>query len=146
VTRARDERGQAAGLEAVTFGLLLFVGGSLLVANAWGVVDAKLAASAAAREAARAYVEASAGPEGAARRAAADAVAGQGRNPARLTLRTEGLFARCARVTAEARYPVPVVVIPWVGSFGQGITVRARHSEVVDPYRSDGPGSVACEA
>jgi hypothetical protein len=46
-----------AGIEALPFGFLVLVAGSLLLANAWAVVDAKFAASAAAREAVRVYVE-----------------------------------------------------------------------------------------
>ncbi|MBA2283441.1 MAG: hypothetical protein H0W25_19710, partial [Acidimicrobiia bacterium] len=52
----RDERGQMGGIEALPFGLLIFVVGALLVANAWAVIDAKLAVTAAAREAARTWV------------------------------------------------------------------------------------------
>ena len=47
------------------FGVLIFVVGSLLIANAWAVVDAKLATTAAAREAARAYVESGSAAAGA---------------------------------------------------------------------------------
>src|SRR5919202_3284931 len=68
----RDEAGQLAGGEALPFGVLVFVFGVLLIANAWAVVDAKLAVSAAAREATRAYVEA---PPGGDAMAAADAAA-----------------------------------------------------------------------
>ena len=77
VTR-RDQSGQAAGLEAIVFGLLTFVVGVLLAANAWAVVDAKMAMSAAAREATRAYVEAPDGsdPMALAEAAAREAVAG----------------------------------------------------------------------
>lgn len=142
-----DESGQVAGIEVVPFGLLVFVVGALLVANAWGVVDAKLAAEAAAREAARAYVEAPSAEaaDGDATHAAAEALAGHGRDPARMELaRTEGSFARCQRVTFEARYPVPVVVVPWVGGLGGGFTVRARHSELVDPYRAGLAGRADC--
>ncbi|MGV3758684.1 MAG: hypothetical protein ACO1PW_03960 [Actinomycetota bacterium] len=49
----RGDRGQVAGIEAIPFGLLIFVLGGLLLANAWAVVDAKLATDAAAREAVR---------------------------------------------------------------------------------------------
>lgn len=142
-----DESGQMAGIEVVPFGLLVFVVGALLVANAWGVVDAKLAAEAAAREAARAYVEA-AGPATAdtdAATAGTEALAGHGRAPAKLDLaRVEGSFARCQRVTFEARYPVPMVVVPWIGGLGEGFTVRARHSELVDPYRAGLAGRANC--
>src|SRR5690606_2186473 len=47
VTR-RGERGQVAGIEALPFGLLIFVAGTLLVVNIWGVVDTKFAADTAA--------------------------------------------------------------------------------------------------
>ena len=56
--RCADERGAVGGIEVLPLGMLVLVVGTLLVVNAWAVVDAKLAASAAAREAARAYVEA----------------------------------------------------------------------------------------
>src|SRR3954447_14686723 len=55
--RWHDERGQVGGLEALAFGLLIFVIGTLIVANAWAVVDAKFAVESAARQAARNYVE-----------------------------------------------------------------------------------------
>ena len=83
--RWRGEAGQVGGLEAVVFGVLVFVVGTLIVANAWGVIDAKLAASAAARKRRAAYVEAPAATdaEALARKAADDAMAGHGRDPAR---------------------------------------------------------------
>jgi hypothetical protein len=38
VTRDRgDDRGQVGGIEVLPFGLLVFVVGTLLVANAWAV-------------------------------------------------------------------------------------------------------------
>ena len=62
VERFPVERASAAetspgrrGMEVIPFGLLTFVVGALLVANAWAVIDAKMAVSAAAREATRAY-------------------------------------------------------------------------------------------
>ncbi len=39
---------------------------------------------------------------------------------------------------------VPLVAIPLLGQAGNGITVTARHSEVVDPYRSGLPGTATC--
>ena len=59
--RAGGDGGQVGGIEALPFGLLVFVVGALLVANAWAVVDAKLAVDAAARQATRHYVEADVG-------------------------------------------------------------------------------------
>ncbi|MDT7548845.1 MAG: hypothetical protein QOE84_1239 [Actinomycetota bacterium] len=135
------------GVEALVFGVLVFVAGVLVVSNAWGVLDAKLAASSAAREAARAYVEAPSVDAAfvAARRAAGDAMAGHGRSPARTTVRQlGGTFVRCSRVTFEVSYPVPLLRVPFLGSAGAGFTARARHSEVVDPYRSGLAGTAHC--
>jgi hypothetical protein len=141
-----SERGQG-GIEAVVLGVLVFVAGVLVVANAWGVLDAKLAASSAAREAARAYVEApSAGVAlDNAEAAAQEAMAGHGRAPARTTVvLVAGSFARCDRVTFEVRYPVPMLTVPFLGSAGTGFMAKARHSEVVDPYRSGIAGTAHC--
>jgi hypothetical protein len=143
----RGEDGQIGGVEAAIFGVLVFVFGTLVVVNAWAVVDAKLAASSAAREATRSYVEApSAGEAGAsAQRAAEEAIRGHGRQVERLRLRSvEGRFTRCARVTLEASYKVPLLAIPVLGQRGTDVTVAARHSEIVDPYRSGLGGEATC--
>jgi hypothetical protein len=115
-----DEAGFVGGLEALPFGVLVFVVGVAMLVNAWGVIDATLAASAAAR------------------RAATDAIDGHKADPGRWDLRTEGGadLRRCARVTFVVTYDVPTFRLPWVGSFGgRVITATGRHSEVVDPYR-----------
>ena len=142
-----DEAGFAGGLEGLVFGLLFFVFGSLLVANVWGVVDSKLAADAAAREAARTFVEAGnavvAGPD--ARQAADDTLTGYGRTPSRATVAlVAGDFARCQRITIEVRYSVPLIGLPFFDRVGSAESVTALHSEVVDPYRSGLPGTAAC--
>ncbi|MCA1671940.1 MAG: hypothetical protein LC799_06950 [Actinobacteria bacterium] len=146
----RDEAGQLAGIEVLPFGLLVFVVGVLLVANAWAVVDAKLAVVSAAREATRAYVESPPGsdPMGRADAAARSAVQGMGRDPARLDLvPLEADFTRCAEVRFEARYPVPMLTLPFMGGYGTGFMARARHAEIVDPYRSGVPrGAQRCDA
>ena len=147
--RRRGEDGQIGGVEAAIFGVLVFVFGTLVVVNAWAVVDAKLAASSAAREATRSYVEARSADDAgaAAQRAAEEAIRGHGRHVDRLGLRSVGgSFARCARVTLEASYRVPLLAIPVLGQRGTGFTVAARHSEVVDPYRSGLAGEAACGA
>lgn len=151
VGRLRGDGGQVGGIEALPFGLLVFVAGALLVANAWAVVDAKFATDAAAREAARAFVEAD--PDGdalaLARQAGLDALAGHGRDAARAEVGPVGAvsLSRCARVTFEAVYEVPALTIPLVGSYGRGpFTVRSTSSELVDPFRSGLTGEVdACD-
>ena len=141
----RDESGQMAGMEVLPFGLLTFVVGALLVANAWAVIDAKIAVSAAAREATRAFVEApvDADPFAMAETAARSAIEGAGRDPAQLVLTPlEATFARCETVSFEASYQIPTIRLPWVGGVGDGFTATARHAEVVDPYRTGVPSAV----
>ncbi|HUS60596.1 MAG TPA: hypothetical protein VMY34_00270 [Acidimicrobiales bacterium] len=147
VPRCSGDRGQVGGIEAIPFGLLIFVLGSLLIANAWAVVDAKFATDAAARQAARTFVE---GTDGADALAAAEgagraAIEGHGRDPARVVIAPVGalLLARCEQVTFEAVYEVPALSIPLIGGYGTApFRVRSTHSEVVDPFRSglDGQG------
>ena len=139
----RDERGQV-GIE-LPFGVLTFVVGALLVANAWAVIDAKMAVSAAAREATRAFVEAPVDedPLAMADAAARSAIEGAGRDPAQLVLTPlDATFARCETVLFEASYQIPAVRVPFLGGFGSGFTATARHAEVVDPYRTGVPRSV----
>jgi hypothetical protein len=149
VRRLRDEDGVVGGLEVLPFGVLIFVVGTLMVANAWGVIDAKIATSAAAREAVRAYVEAPAASEAAdrARAAAAATLSAYGRDEvSRRQIIQVGAadFLRCSPVTWEVRYTVPAAVVPWLGRVGSGVAVRARHTEIVDPLRSGVPGEAGC--
>ena len=144
--RWRDERGVVGGFEVLPFGFLIFVAGTLLLANAWGIIDGKIAASGAAREAARAYVESTATDGGVAlaeaEAAAEAAIAGHGRDPSRMTLSSSGplVFERCAPATFVVTYDVPTITLPWIGGFGPGVfSTSARHSEVVDPFRDDVP-------
>lgn len=146
--RCRDDRGAVGGMEMLPFGLLLFVVGSLLVANAWAVVDAKLAVTAASREAVRRYVEAPdpTTAETWASEAAADTLRGYRRDPGRgtLTIDTDGGFRRCGRVTVRITQPVPAISLPFIGGYGTGFTAAARASEVVDPYRDGLAGAARC--
>ncbi|HEX6420975.1 MAG TPA: hypothetical protein VFZ77_20905 [Acidimicrobiales bacterium] len=154
--RRPDDRGQVGGVDALPFGVLVFVVGALLVANAWAVVDAKLAVDAAARQAARTFVEAdvggaagAAGAERAAVSAGLDALGAHGRDPGRATVELTALdaaggqkgYSRCARVTFTASYEVPALTIPWIGGFADGIAVTSESSELVDPYRAGVPGT-----
>ncbi|HKE74530.1 MAG TPA: hemolysin family protein [Acidimicrobiales bacterium] len=150
------DRGQIGGIEALPFGILIFVVGTLLVVNIAAVINAKLATDSAARQAIRDFVEAdvpAAGSTAEAERravaAAREALDAEGLDPdkAEVTLLPldpvggqEG-FSRCARATFEVRYHVPAFTVPWVGGFGDGFDVRSRHSELIDPFRSGVPGS-----
>lgn len=135
-----DERGVVGGVEVLPFGFLIFVAFSLVIANAWAVVDAKLAVEAAAREAGRAFVEAH-DPDiapAAADRAARAAVAGAGRDPSRLSIevRVDGDYERCAVVEHRTSYQVAGLTVPFIGAFGSSFTVNGHHRGVVDPFAS----------
>jgi hypothetical protein len=158
--RASGDAGQVGGIEALPFGLLIFVVGILLIASSWAVVDAKMAVDAAARQAGRTYVEADVGgaftaddAEAAAVRAGREALAAHGRDPEAASVALTALepvggqegFTRCARATFTATYEVPAVTIPGIGGFGDGFDVTSTHSELIDPYRDGVPGSAeAC--
>lgn len=147
----RDDRGQVAGIEVLPFGLLVFVAGGLLLANIWGVVDAKFATDAAAREAvryvvetARADVDPGALREGA-RQVARDTLDDHGRSgPAEVVVESEGVFERCERVRVRVRTQVPAIRIPFVGGYGEPFDIVATHSELVDPTRSGLAGPADC--
>lgn len=150
VTRLRGDAGVVGGIEVLPFGVLTFVVGSLLVANAWAVVDTKFMVTSAAREAARAYVEAP--DQGTAmtraRIGVADAIAGQGRDPTKARVRVDHdhgrAWGRCVRVVATVGYRVPALTLPWIGGYGHGFDVVAAHSEIIDPYRAGLPGPAEC--
>ena len=149
IARGRGDRGQVAGIEAIPFGLLLFVAGALLIANAWAIIDVKMAVNAASRDAARAYVESADAPTGrhAAETAVRDAVAAHSRDAALVNVSGPDdslAFERCNRVTFRVSYPVPALTLPFIGGFGSGFTVTSSHSEVVDPFRNDVPGEAVC--
>lgn len=135
----RDERGQVGGVEALVFGVLVLVLGILGVATSWAVVDAKVAAASAAREAARAYVESdgsdAAWPEAADR--GREAFAGHGRDPAAVELpRPPEPFGRCGPVTVTASTNLDLPRLPGIRAVARRVRVQARHTEVVDPYRA----------
>lgn len=131
------EAGLVGGVEVLPFGFLIFVAGVLLIANAWAVIDAKMAVNAASREAGRAYVEADhpAQAEADAASAALQTIENAGRDPERLSLAdNDPPFVRCQVVVHEAAYQVPALTIPFIGGFGSGFTVRGSHREMIDPF------------
>jgi hypothetical protein len=147
--RPRDEAGQG-GIEGLAFGFAIFVLGTLVVANAWAVVDAKTAAVGAAREATRAFVEApesSDAPMRHAVRAAHEAMVGMGRDPERVSVVPEVVERRrCGRVTLRVEYAVPLLTVPVVGRYGRGFVAQGRHTELVEPFRSGLPDRGTCPA
>lgn len=144
--RTPDELGALGGIEGVVFGILLFVGGTLTIAYAWNVIDAKIATSAAAREAARAYVESVNGTDAAssATDAAADALAGYNRPVMSITFDGDTGFGRCSAIRVHVSTAVPKLSTPIGGSAGGQTIVASDHTEVVDPYTSGVSGKSAC--
>lgn len=150
--RRRGERGQVAGIEALPFGLLIFVAGTLLLVNIWGVVDAKFATDAAAREAARYVVESARAdrPPGEIR-AGAQAIAartledhGRRRTPVVRVRPDSSLLQRCDRIQVTVSTSVPAIRLPFFGGFGDAFEIVATHSELVDPTRSGLTGRADC--
>ena len=146
--RCRGDLGQVGGIEVLPFGFLVFIAGTLLLANAWAVVDARLAVARAAREGTRAYVESDdAGAAAAAAVARAEeTLEALGRNEDALVSSPEvdPHFARCRRVEMTVTARVPALVVPFIGGFGGPIDVRATHSELIDPFRDGLPGAAEC--
>ncbi len=147
-----DEAGFVAGGEALALGLVVFVVGSLLVLSAWRLVDGKLAVETAAREAARAVVEAPvvvltdpvAGHQAADAVARATMVAHRGPDTPDATwrfvaTRVVGETVRCAPITATVEVQVDTVRLPLIGGGLGTVTLTGEHTERIEPYRSGLP-------
>ena len=146
--RCHSDTGQVGGIEVLPFGFLIFVSATLLFVNVWGVIDAKFAVTAAAREAARAYIESDTAAEAIAesQRRATETLAAYGRDGERATVgepQPAGPFGRCTRVTIVVGYEVPAIAIPFIGGFGS-IAVESSYTGVVDPFRDGLPGVATC--
>jgi hypothetical protein len=147
--RLSGDRGQVGGIEVLPFGFLVFVAGMLMIANAWGVVDAKLAVTSAARESVRAFVEAPDASTAAAqaRAAAQDTLTAYGRDGDRAIIGApvlDGDFGRCVRVTITVSYDLPVVAVPFIGGFGELEPVTSTFTEIIDPFRDGLEGPATC--
>ena len=136
--RLHQQDGLVAGAEALAFGVLIFVLGTLLVVNAWAVIDAKFATSSAAREGVRAAVEAPPGsdPMTLAVAAAEAALQGHGIDPASATVLNDGpgltTLERSQEVAIRVTYQVPAFVLPVIQRSVASFTVNGRHREVVE--------------
>lgn len=140
----RDEHGAVAGLEALAFGVLVFVLGTLLVANVWAAVDGRSAADGAARAAARAVITAPPGSDldRVAHEAATGALVAHGVATERLLEVTlAGALTRCGVVEVTVVHRVPLAVLPQRSARRAGIDVRASHAAVVDPFASGLPAA-----
>lgn len=135
IRRCRGDRGQAAGVEAIPFGILVFVTGTLLAVNVWSAVDARAAVDAAARDYLRAYTAADDGATARVRgRRAAEAslAARRSATAARVADPTEP-FGPCRVATVSVELDTPAIRAPFVGGLGT-TTVRSIRRELVQPY------------
>ena len=143
------DRGQIGGIEVLPFGFLVFVSITLLVVNAWGVIDAKLAVTSAAREAIRVYVETNGriAAANAAKQRARETLNAYGRGGRRATVGDpviEGSYRRCGRVTITVSYDLAAIAVPFIGGFGSSQSVSSTFTEVIDPFRSGLAGTSRC--
>lgn len=132
----RSERGQAAGIESVPFGILVFVAGLILVVNVWAVIDTRAAVDTAARDYLRAYTASDDLPSATARgRAAANAsVSARSGAADRLVIHDpREPFGPCRPATVELEFEVPAIRAPFIGSIGM-TTVSTTQTELVQPY------------
>ena len=142
-----------AGLEALAFGVLVFVFGTLTVLHGWAVVDARFATSAAAREAVRAVVlapaEATPGElEALAGSAAAQAFDAHGYTAEPVLIDAQLTRARCATVAVTVEVQVAATIVPGIAG-SASYPVRASYAEVVDPFRAGlgaADGLLACRS
>jgi hypothetical protein len=133
------EDGQAGGVEAIAFGLLVLVVGALIIVNGWSVIDATTAARTAAREGARTFATAGNGTTAAdnAITATRRTLHDMGWTDPNITVNVTGAFLRCSIVTDTVRIPVRF--------FRTGVVwASASDSQRVDPYRSGVPGDTQC--
>jgi Flp pilus assembly protein TadG len=147
----RGDAGFVAGSDMLFFGVVIMIVATLLMVELWSVLSTRTAVDRAAREASRAYVEAT---DHAAALSAASAAATSvlgGRGTLIEASIDEGALAaqawgRCVRIEVVVRASVPRLTLPVLGGVG-ATTVTGRHSELVDPWRSSASldGEAACD-
>jgi len=144
--RGRGDRGQAAGLETIPLGVLVFISGTLLIVNAWAVVTNRSTADSLAREYLRAYTKESSRPAAlAAGRRVVDVIAEADRlAPDRVRIEPPTQWVACAPATVTVHLTVPEVRAPFLGGFGT-TEIVVTHRDRLDGYRAglptDGTGS-----
>ena len=139
--RRRTERG-AVGAEALAFGALILVAGTLVFVNVWSVVETRLAVDAAAREYLRVYTGAG-DHDGATRRAELAArvtLAARGTplEGLRIDPPDPGSFGPCGEAAVVLTATVPAARLPFVGTLAR-TEVRVEHRELVDAHREVEP-------
>lgn len=140
----RHELGQA-GAEVILGGVVLLIGLVIVLGSLWSVLDAKLAATNAARTAIQTFVEQDDAASGEAALVASLQRSLDDRFPDRWRVAiANDAFVRCAPATVSLSVEVPLLAVPFLGSFGGVKTVHATHRSLIDPYRSRVPGEADC--
>ena len=141
----RDDRGQVAGIEAVPFGIAVFVGLTLVIVNGWAQINARGVADSMAREYLRAYTQSTSATEAhaAGDRAVSRVAAAHRLGDTTVSVEPPTVFAPCAKAEVTVRLEIPAVRIPFIGTLGSA-EVSAVGRDRIDAYRVlDGGGSLA---
>ena len=132
-----SDRGAVAGLDGVMFGVLIFVIAMLAVVNVWAIVEARNVANSAAREYLRAWTEA---PDLGTAEAEADNAARSSFAASEWRLSELMIDPPSPHSFGPCGVAEVTVSITVVGGIGTHV-VRARRTEVVDPYRAMQPSA-----
>jgi hypothetical protein len=135
-----DSEDGMGGVEVLPVAALVTIFVTLLVMSAWNVIDAKFAATAAAREGARVAVEEF--DAGSAVRAANRTWLAHGRKGT-MEVEVSGAVARCGRFVVTVSSNVEPLSLPVVSRWS-AVTVRSTHSEVFDAHRPGLSGTATC--
>lgn len=136
--RRRGERGVVGGAEALAFGTLVLLTGTLLCIHLWSVVEARVALDAAAREYLRTYTTAADEPS--ARRDALSTARvvlvarGTPHEDLRVVAPEPARFGPCGVAEVEISTTVQGARLPFVGSIAATI-VTVHHRELIDAHR-----------
>lgn len=140
--RAR-ERGAVAGLDALLFGTLILLTGTMLIVNLWSVIETRTALDAAAREYLRTYTTSVDAPTAAARGEHSVRSVLEQRGTPLHTLRIEApdaaRFGPCEPSTVHLAAVVPAVRVPFIAELGS-TEVNVSATELVPPHRELVPG------
>lgn len=133
-----SERGAVAGLEGVMFGLLVLLAGTVLVVNAWSVLQTRRTLDGAAREYLRAYTQADSPAQArlAANLALDEVLRGERGRGTDITVTAPdpALFGPCASASVTLATTVPAARLPFVGTMAS-TEVVVDHTELVDAHR-----------
>jgi hypothetical protein len=134
--RVHGEHGQAAGIETLPFGVLVFIAGTLLVVNAWAVVTNRATADSIAREYLRSYTKETSRPAAldAGRRVVDAIVASRGLPPGRVHVDPPTAWGACAVATVTVHLTVPDIHAPFLGDLGTH-QITVIHRDRIDAYR-----------